>query len=69
VFSYVPQEKAMEQMAIKRGIRREFFKYLNAIRHDAIAIYPHCTCYARNFLADRLTWRKFCTLTACPSTN
>jgi hypothetical protein len=52
----------MEEMAKQRGIRREFYQYLNMARHDAIAILPHCTCYARAFLADRLTWQKFCML-------
>lgn len=61
-FAYLPQEKVMEQMAKERDIRREFFQYLNMARHEAIAIHPRCICYARNFLADRLTWQKFCTL-------
>jgi hypothetical protein len=58
--SYTPQEAVMEQMALRMGIRKEFFKFLNTARHDAIAVHPLCTCYARNFFADRLTWRQFC---------
>jgi hypothetical protein len=61
-YSYAPQEKVMEQMALKKGIRKEFFQYLNTMRHDAIAVHPLCTCYARALFADRLTWHKFCML-------
>ncbi|KAE9368471.1 hypothetical protein N431DRAFT_59019 [Stipitochalara longipes BDJ] len=61
-FSYTRQEEVMERMALKREIRREFFQYLNTTRHDAIAVHPLCTCYARHLFADRLTWRKFCKL-------
>jgi len=52
----------MERMALQRGIRKEFYQYLNSVRHVARAVFPICSCYAKNFFSDRLTWRKFCTL-------
>ncbi|KAF8847434.1 hypothetical protein BDZ45DRAFT_326334 [Acephala macrosclerotiorum] len=56
---YQPQEKAMETMAMKLGIRREFFQFLQKARDQAREDHRDCSSGIRHFVADRITWLKF----------
>ncbi|KAE8448489.1 hypothetical protein EG329_009370 [Mollisiaceae sp. DMI_Dod_QoI] len=61
---YHSKERIMEELAIKRGIRREFFQYLQRARDQARAEHRHCTSEIRHFVADRMTWDKFFSMLA-----
>ncbi|CZR54849.1 uncharacterized protein PAC_04733 [Phialocephala subalpina] len=56
---YQHQEKTMEAMAMKLGIRREFFQFLQKARDQAREDHRDCSSGIRHFVADRITWLKF----------
>ncbi|KUJ08809.1 uncharacterized protein LY89DRAFT_326710 [Mollisia scopiformis] len=57
--TYQPQEKVMEQLAMRQGIRHEFFQFLQQARDQARANHGGCSNEIRHFYADRMTWMKF----------
>ena len=60
--SYMPQEKVMEKKAIVKGIRREFFQYLQKKRDQVRAEHPDCSSQYRHWAADTRVWARFCEL-------
>ena len=57
---YAPMEKTMERMAKLKNQRREFFCYLQRMRDKVRAEHPSCSREYFHWLADSLTWAKFC---------
>ena len=62
MMSYMPQERSMEKKAIAKGIRREFFQYLQKQRDQVRAEHPDCSPQYRHWVADTRVWAKFCKL-------
>lgn len=56
---YVHREKEMEEMARKKGIRSEFFRFLQRARDHVRAIHHDCDSEVRHFMADEMTWTNF----------
>jgi len=60
---YFTLEKRMEAMAKARGgleFRRQFFQHLQRMRDRANQEHKDCDKSVRAFMADKLTWNKFC---------
>lgn len=52
----------MERKAIAKGIRREFFQYLQKKRDQVRAEHPDCSSQYRHWAADTRVWTRFCKL-------
>lgn len=57
---YAPMEKTMEKMAKLLNQRHEFFSYLQLMRDKVRYEHPSCSRAYFHWLADSLTWAKFC---------
>jgi hypothetical protein len=60
---YFTLEKRMESMVKDRGgadLRRQFFQYLQRMRDKANHEHRDCDKSIKAFMADGLTWKKFC---------
>jgi hypothetical protein len=60
---YEMLEKTMEEKATKLGglvLRREFFQFLQKARDQVRLEHPGCSSDVKHWLADGMTWAKFC---------
>ena len=56
------QERMMEEKAVRMGIRQEFFRLLNATRHEVKNEHGNCSQGIRHYLSNSIVWGKLCTL-------